>query len=245
MGIFRNLAKILLSTAFMFSLTIFIALFLLTKFTEHPTLKQIAPPLIEEQMNVTEEQKATILNYLKFRCENEREIEIDIGKKIIIGCEDVKNLSEENITNYFANKIFDALYFEKYECELKECLENKKFEYFLSFDFHKAASEFSKYFLILSIVFGLLYFISIESFENKLLSMGTILILTSLPYFLIDYTSFLMPEGLIWHRSQAMIIQNLKEQASFLLYFFIAGILLLLAYFSIRLRKRSLLTKNN
>jgi len=245
MGILRNFAKALLSTAFLLSLSIFIALFLLTKTTEYSTLKQIAFPLIEEQMNITEEQKAAILNYLKYRCLNEKEVDMDIGKKIKVSCEDVESLSKENITNYFVNKIFDVFYFEKYECKLKECLENKKFEYFLSFDFHETASELSKYFLLLTIIFGILYFISIETLESRILSFGTILILTSIPYFFIDYTSFLMPKGFIDYKTQTIIIQNLKEQASFLLYFFIVGILLLLVYFAIVLKKRGLLTKNN
>jgi len=238
MGILRNLAKALLSTAFILSLTIFITLFLLTKITEYSTLKQIAFPLIEGQMNITEEQKVAILNYLKYRCTNEKEVKIDIGKKISVSCEEVESLKEENITNYFVNKIFDAFYFERYECKLKECLENKKFEYFLSFDFHETASEFSKYFLLLTIIFGILYLISIETLESRILSFGTILILTSIPYFFIDYTSFLMPKSFIDYKTQVMIIQNLKEQASFLLYLFIAGILLLLVHFTILLKKR-------
>ena len=243
MGILRNLAKAMLSVAFLLSLTIFITLLLLTKITEYSTLKQIAFPLIEEQMNITEEQKMAILNYLKYRCINEKEVEMDIGKKISVSCKDVETLSERNITNYFVNKIFDAFYFEKYRCELKECLENKKFEYFLSFGFHETASEFSKYFLLLTIIFGLLYFISMETLESRILSFGTILILTSLPYFLLDYTNFLMPKSFIDYKTQTIIVQNLKEEASFLLYFLVGGILLLLLYFVILLKKKRFINK--
>ncbi len=244
MGILRNLAKVFLSTFFLLSLAIFIALLLLIKITEYPTLKQIAFPLIESQINVTEEQKLAMLNYLKYRCLNEKEVSIEIGKNISISCEELSTLNEGNITNYFVGKIFDVFYFESYGCELQECLKNQKLEYFLSFDFHKKISEFLKYFLIATIVFGLLYFISIENFESRILSFGIIFILTSIPYFIIDYSILLMPKSLETQQIQTIIIQIFKEQASFLLYFLIVGILLLLIYFILLIKKTRLLRKS-
>jgi hypothetical protein len=246
MGILRTFSKVLFSTAFVLSLTLLISIFFLSKITDYSTLKQITYPLIEKQLNITEEQKTAILNYLQYRCTNEKEININIGKNISISCEDIKQTNENNITDYLAGKIFDAVYFEKYECELQRCLEMQRFEYFLSFEFHEKISEFFKYLIIVTIVFGLLYFISIESMEGRALSFGIIFLLTSIPYFLIDYSKLLFPQSL--KNSEAaisIIMAEFKIQASFLLYFFFAGILLLLIYFLLRIRKRGLLTKNN
>jgi hypothetical protein len=245
MGILRTFSKVLFSTAFVISFTLLIAIFFLSKITEYSTLKRITYPLIERQLNITEEQKIAILNYLQYRCANEKEININIGKNISISCEDIKKINENNITDYLAGKIFDAFYFEKYECELQGCLEKQRFEYFLSFGFHEKISEFFKYLIIVTIAFGLLYFISIESMEVRALSFGIIFLLTSIPYFLIDYTKLLLPQSLKDSETMSIIIIEFKTQASFLLYFLFAGVLLLLIYFLIRIRKRGLLTKNN
>ena len=245
MGILRTFSKVLFSTAFVISFTLLIAIFFLSKITEYSTLKRITYPLIERQLNITEEQKIAILNYLKYRCANEKEININIGKNISISCEDIKKINENNITDYLAGKIFDAFYFEKYECELQGCLEKQRFEYFLSFGFHEKISEFFKYLIIVTIAFGLLYFISIESMEVRALSFGIIFLLTSIPYFLIDYTKLLLPQSLKDSETMSIIIIEFKTQASFLLYFLFAGVLLLLIYFLLRIRKRGLLTKNN
>jgi len=245
MGILRNLAKVFLSTFFLMSLTIFTFLLLLTRITEYSTLKRITLPLIESQINVTEGQKIEILNYLKYRCLNEKEVNIEIGKNITISCEDINTLNEENITYYFVNKIFDTFYFENYECKLQECLKDRKLEYFLSLDFHKNISQLSKYFLIAAIAFGLLYLISIETLESRILSLGIIFVLTAVPYFIIDYSALLIPEPKEGLQMRTIMIQIFKEQASFLLYFLIVGIVLLLVYFVLVVRKRCLLTKYN
>jgi len=245
MGILRTFSKVLFSTAFVISFTLLIAIFFLSKITDYSTLKRITYPLIENQLNITEEQKSAIFNYLKYRCANEKEININIGKNISISCEDIKKINENNITDYLAGKIFDAFYFEKYECELQGCLEKQRFEYFLSFWFHEKISEFFKYLIIVTIAFGLLYFISIESMEVRALSFGVIFLLTSMPYFLIDYTKLLLPQSLKDSEAMSIIMVEFKTQASFLLYFLFAGVLLLLIYFLLRIRKRGLLTKNN
>jgi hypothetical protein len=245
MGILRTFSKVLFSTAFVLSLTLLIAVFFLSKITDYSTLKQITYPLIEKQLNITEEQKTAILNYLQYRCANEKEININIGKNISISCEDIKQTNENNITDYLAGKIFDAFYFEKYECELQRCLEKQRFEYFLSSGFHEKISEFFKYLIVVTIVFGLLYFLSIESMEGRVLSFGVIFLLTSIPYFLFEYSKLLLPQSLKDSEATSIIIAELKTQASFLLYFFLVGILLLLIYFLLRIRKRGLLTKNN
>jgi hypothetical protein len=245
MGVLRTFSKVLFSTAFVLSLTLLITVFFLSKITDYSTLKQITYPLIEKQLNITEEQKTAFLNYLQYRCTNEKEININIGKNISITCEDIKKINENNITEYLIGKIFDAFYFEKYDCELQGCLERQRFEYFLSFEFHEKISQFFKYLIIATIIFGLLYFISIESMEGRALSFGIIFLLTSIPYFLVEYIKLLLPQSLKNSEAMSIIIAELKTQASFLLYFLFAGILLLLIYFFLRIRKRGLLTKNN
>ena len=213
--------------------------------TEYDNLKQLASPLIEKQMNISEEQKVAIIEYLKFRCGNESEISIDIGKNISIDCKEIERLNKENLTNFFVEKVFNAFYFEKYDCKLQECLEKQKFEYFLSSDFHENISKFSKYLLIATTIFGLLYFISIETIENKLLSFGTIFVLISIPYLLIDYMNLFFEEKLEQPEIFLEVTRGLKAHASFLLYFFVLGLVFLLIYALLLLRKRRLLRKNN
>jgi hypothetical protein len=93
-------------------------------------------------------------------------------------------------------------------------------------------------------VFGIVYFVLIETIENKLLSFATIFILTSLPYFFFDYLFSLLPNKFSNNEIFASILPKIKTQLDFLLYFFILGLVLLVVYFALILKKRRLLKKN-
>ncbi|MFZ8830485.1 MAG: hypothetical protein ACO2OO_03490 [Candidatus Aenigmatarchaeota archaeon] len=244
MGIFRTIGKMLFSTLFILSLTLTILLLALIKITNYETMKEIAIPIINSQLNLTQEQKTLALQYLKYKCENESKIIFDIGINITIDCKDVSYLKEENLSNYLATKILDSVYFEKYNCKLLECIDMKNLMYFMSFDFNKSIKEIFNYIFIATIVFGIVYFVLIETIENKLLSFATIFILTSLPYFFSDYLFFLLPNKFSKNEIFASILPKIKPQLDFLLYLFILGLILLVVYFALILKKRRLLKKN-
>jgi hypothetical protein len=246
MGIFRTIGKMLFSTLFILSLTLTILLLAFIKITNYETIKEIAIPMINAQLNLTQEQKTLALQYLKYKCENESKITFDIGRNITIDCKDVSYLKEENLSNYLATKILDSVYFEKYNCKLLECIDMKNFMYFMSFDFNKSLSKIFNYLLLATIVFGIAYFALIETIENKLLSFATIFILTSLPYFFSDYLFSMLPIKIGNSEIFASILPKIKAQLDFLLYLFILGLVLLVVYFVLILilKKRRLLKKN-
>jgi preprotein translocase subunit YajC len=244
MGIFRTIGKMLFSTLFILSLTLTILLLTLIKITNYETIKEIATPIINAQLNLTQEQKTLALQYLKYKCENESKITFDIGRNITIDCKDLSYLKEENISSYLATKILDSVYFEKYNCKFQECIEMKNLMYFMSFDFNKSLRKIFNYLLIATIVFGIVYFVLIEKIENKLFSFATIFILTSLPYLFSDYLFSFLPIKIDNNEILALILPKIKAQLDFLLYFFISGLVLLVFYFALILRKRRLLKKN-
>jgi hypothetical protein len=244
MGIFRTIGKMLFSTLFILSLTLTILLLTFIKITNYETIKEIAIPMINAQLNLTQEQKTLALQYLKYKCENESKITFDIGRNITIDCKDVSYLKEENLSNYLATKILDSVYFEKYNCKLQECIEMKNLMYFMSFDFNKSLKEIFNYLLLTTIVFGIVYFVLIETIENKLLSFATIFILTSLPYFFSDYLFSMLPIKISNNEIFALILPKIKTQLDFMLYFFILGLVFLVVYFALILKKRRLLKKN-
>jgi hypothetical protein len=244
MGIFRTIGKMLFSTLFILSLTLTILFLTLIKITNYETIKEIAIPMINTQLNLTPEQKTFALQYLKYKCENESKITFDIGRNITIDCKDVFSLKEENLSNYLATKILDSVYFEKYNCKFQECIEMKNLMYFMSFDFNKSLSKIFNYLLLATIVFGIVYFVLIEKIENKLFSFATIFILTSLPYFFSDYLFSMLPIKIGSNEVLALILPKIKAQLDFLLYLFILGLVLLVFYFALILKKRLILKKN-
>ena len=244
MGIFRTLAKFLSSMLFILLLSLSLLSISISRITNYSTLKEIVAPIIENQLNFTEEQKLALLEYLRYRCLNENEVRLEIGKNISVDCKHVKLMESKNITTFLVDKIFNSFYFEKHDCEFKECLEKRNLEYFLSFDFHQNISYISNYFLIFAIVFGLLYLILIESIENKLLSLGTIFITISIPYFLLDQATLLIPKNIREFGLTPTTIQYLKNQFSFYVHFLVFGTALLVIYFLLLLRKRCLLRKD-
>jgi large-conductance mechanosensitive channel len=247
MGIFKTIGKIFFSTLFIISLTLTILLLTFIKITNYETIKEIAIPMINAQLNLTQEQKTLALQYLKYKCENESRITFDVGKNITIDCKDVTYLKEENLSNYLATKILDSIYFEKYNCRLQECIEIGNLMYFMSFDFNNSLKEIFNYLLLATIVFGVVYFVLIETIENKLLSSATIFILTSLPYFFSDYLFSLfslLPSKFSNHEIFASVAPKIKTQLDFMIYFLIFGLLLLIIYLIIILKKRRLLKKN-
>ena len=233
MGIFRTIGKILFSTLFILSLTLTILLLTLIKITNYEAIKEIAIPMINSQLNLTGEQKTLALQYLKYKCENESKITFDIGINITIDCKDVSYLKEENLSNYLDTKILDSVYFDM-----------KNLMYFMSFDFNKSLKEIFNYIFIATIVFGIVYFVLIETIENKLLSFATIFILTSLLYFFSDYLFSMLPIKISNYEIFASILPKVKPQLDFLLYLFILGLILLVVYFALILKKRRLLKKN-
>jgi len=244
MGIFRTIGKMLFSPLFILSLTLTILLLTFIKITNYETIKEIAIPMINAQLNLTQEQKTLALQYLKYKCENESKITFDIGRNITIDCKDVSYLKEENLSNYLATKILDSVYFEKYNCKLQECIEMKNLMYFMSFDFNKSLKEIFNYLLLVTIVFGIAYFVLIETIENKLLSFATIFILTSLPYFFSDYLFSMLPIKIGNNEILALILPKIKAKLDFMLYFFILGLVFLVVYFALILKKRRILKKN-
>jgi hypothetical protein len=242
MQILKRSAKILSSIFFSLSLTFFLFLFIFFKITSYENVKEIALPFIEAQLNLSKEQAELIVQYTKYQCENASETIINVGKNISLSCKETLSLKPENISNYIASKIFDSLYFEKYNCTLERCVKEKKMTYFISFEFNRFLGKALGYLLLTTILFGGIHLFLIEKPENKLLSLALTFLSVSLPYFSFDVfptslrkiNNFEIPVA--W-------LTKIKAELKFMRLFFFIGLAFLFLYFLFFFKERGLFTK--
>ena len=235
MGILRKICKMLLSFLFLISFSLLILTFSLQKITSYQNLKNITIPLIENQINITEEQKDLALLFLKEKCKGQKEINIEFGKNISIECAEIGNLNKNNLKTYLASKIFDSIYFQRYDCDFISCLKENKIEYLISANFNNFVSSILIYIFAATIAFGILYFLSMEKLEEKILSFAIIFLLSSLPFLLSDY---LIPYKTLNIELLEAILPKIKEELSFIYYIFYAGLALIAVYLILLLKNR-------
>jgi hypothetical protein len=230
MGIIRSIGKIFFSTLFTFFLISTISLYFLLNFLKYENLKEIFFPLIKNQINITEEQKDLILQYLKFECQNKEQISFNFGKNISLNCSEILNLKKEDFEDFVANKVLNYFYFQNISCNFFECIEKRNLEYFITFNFYNSLKKYFYISLIFTIISGIIYLLLIETIEGKLISFSTIFLLLGTTHFLIDYlfNNFLNFLNVKIDLNQIFI--KIKQQLYFLNYFLIFGILLLIIY---------------
>ncbi|MGC8993270.1 MAG: hypothetical protein ACP5H3_00425 [Candidatus Aenigmatarchaeota archaeon] len=235
MGVFRKIFKILISFLFLISFSLLILTISLQKITSYQTLKNITVPLIENQTKISEEQKDLALLFLKEKCKNQREITIEFGTNISIKCDELENLNKDNLKTYIASKIFDSIYFQKYDCDLTKCLKDGKMGYLISADFNSFVSSFLIYIAIATIILGILYFLLIEKLEEKILSFAIIFLLSSAPILFSDY---IIPYRTLNIESLEIISQKIKEELNFIYYIFYLGLAFLIVYLALMVKNR-------
>ena len=230
MGIIRSIGKIFFSSVFTFFLISTISLYFLLNFLKYENLKEIFLPLIKSQINITEEQKDLILQYLKFECQNKKEINFNFGKNISLNCSEVLNLKKEDFEDFIFNKVLNYFYFQNISCNFFECIEKRNLEYFITFNFYNSLKKYFYISLIFTIISGIIYLLLIETIEGKLISFSTIFLLLGITYFLIDYLFNYFLNFLNVKIDLNQIFIKIKQHLYFLNYFLILGIFLLIPY---------------
>ena len=230
MEIIRSIGKIFFSTIFTFFLISTTSLYFLLNFLKYENLKEIFFPLIKNQINITEEQKDLILQYLKFECQNEEEISFNFGKNISLNCSEILNLKKEDFEDFVANKVLNYFYFQNISCNFFECIEKRNLEYFITFNFYNSLKKYFYISLIFTIIFGIIYLLLIETIEGKIISFSTIFLFLGITYFLIDYLFNYFLNFLNIKIDLNQIFIKIKQQLYFLNYFLIFGIFILIPY---------------
>jgi len=234
MKILRTFAKIILFILFSFFLSTTLLAYFLIDFTSYENLREIAIPIIESKINITEKEKTLALQYLKYLCKEKTEISFEFIKNITFNCSEILSLDEKNFTYFLAEKSFQTFYFEKYDCKIIDCFQKNQ-TYFLSNQFNNYLKENFSFLIILTLIFGISYFLILENFSSRLFSFGIIFIFIGISYFLIDFAfNFFQIED---EKIKEIVLMKIKDCSFFLPYFLVFGIVLLIIYIIFKIKK--------
>jgi hypothetical protein len=204
MGFVRKFAKNLFG--FLFSLSLVIAILdnSLIQFTDYSAIKPTVSNLIVEQIkgSIPEEQLSTTYTGLKTLCQHQDTIEIPLFpenvpiENVTVSCSELASTSQESFLNLVSNKMFDNIYYKNYSCEFINCLRNVTENYLVIMSSH--ANNFFKsiqvFAWITAGVFGLAFFLVIETLADKFKSIGISLLTTSILFFVMVYViQYIMP----------------------------------------------------
>ena len=188
MKILRKIGKAIGSTIFVLALSTAILAITLTKLTEHDNIKGLATALISTQITKWVDNGTLTQMHQQFleECKTNETIQLSdlLGQNATIKCEDVEKSTPEGLTNLFANALFDSIYYKKYYCSFIECLQipsQNKLILFVSSETHSFFKNCQYILLIASGVGLAIMLVSIDTWWNRLQSVGKIFLSISLP----------------------------------------------------------------
>ncbi len=198
MSILRVIGKVL--GVFIFSIflgtSIFTASFI--ELTEYDNLKPIVVDLFSKQLteNVTEEQISETHSSLLYQCTNKETIEMPVNEiNITLNCSKIREVEAEELSSLIGVELLNKIYYEKYECEFIECLQEAKGYPIVLFSAH--ANNFfksvEKFLWIGTAIGAIILFISLKTWSGRLKNFGIVLIFTGIPYFLLNFIKGYIP----------------------------------------------------
>lgn len=192
MKILRNIGKTIGSVLFFLALSTAIFAISLTKLTEYDNLKGLITGLIDSQIakGVDNETLTQIHQEFLEECKKNETIQLSgvIGQNVTVKCEDIEKTTPEDLTDLFVNALFESIYYKKYDCSFIECLQKPdqdKLTIFVSLEAHSFFKNCQDILLIASGVGLAIMLISIETWWNRLKSVGITLLSISLPFFIL------------------------------------------------------------
>lgn len=233
MGIIRKIGKIVLGFLFSTSLFLLLILYSTKNLISFETLSNVTLPILSSKVNLTEEQKNNIILYLRHSCSLEKYVTIPFEENITINCNEIENLKPENLEYFLSQKIISKIYYRNYDCKLISCIKEKNLMYFVSNQFYNEIVLILNYALIISIVIGILYLLTLESLNEKLLSFSMTFIIIGISYFILQQTLRQVSSNL---QIPEIVVAKINEKFKILLYALALGILLLLVYLTLLLK---------
>jgi hypothetical protein len=192
MNILRNIGKTIGNIIFVLALLATISAISLAKLTEYNNLKGLVTDSIGSQIakGVDNETLIQIHQQLLEECKTNETIQLSdlLGQNVTIKCEDVEKTTPEGLINLFANGLFESFYYKKYDCSFIQCLQKPgqdKLTLFVSLEAHSFLKNCQYILLIASGVGLAIMLVSIETWWNRLKSVGITLLSVSLPFFIL------------------------------------------------------------
>lgn len=251
MSIERNIGKSIAGFFFFITIGLTLILMSLATLTEYDSVKDIVTKVIQQQppeSQFSEDQKQEIILNLKKECEGKEYIEggsipIEGGADVLIKCSNLQNVNDFESLIYVS--VADTLYYKKYQCGFLDCLRNG--QYFMPLIITEIAHKFYQdafiYSLIITIIVGAVFVILIEDNKSRLKSIGWVLIVSSVPFvimnFMIDYIV-----GLLAPQQAAALVQSVLKNifspiVNIYIYLLIAGIALTTTGYLIKSRDKT------
>lgn len=204
MSAIRKIGKSLGSSFFVFFLTATILILSMIQLTNPENMKLIFTDILNQQLKENSDYSKIYSQVYQYcSLDPTKPIELSsMDQNITLNCSDVQSKkSEEEFKNFLIGKVFDQIYYKKYDCSYIECL-NRPVQNKILVLVSAKTNEFLKSILIYSIiataVFAIIFAASCEKISGVFKGLGTSLIVIGLPYFIIEFLLIkLLPSELI------------------------------------------------
>lgn len=218
----KSVLGLVFFTLFIFSFFIFF-LFDLTHYENLKNLLQYALPFLTNQ-TLSFQEKELIIQSIKTLCRGQENIKINVSEEIDIGCEEVKNLTVENFDSFFVEAYLKSNYYKYYNCTtLFHCLRDRKYFYFLSYQFREELKRYLIISILLTCVVGFFYTLILESWKERIICFSTLFMsIGAIP------VSLEVLAILIRNKTLLFLLKYIIHKLDFLTYFLSFGFLLLL-----------------
>lgn len=273
MGLLRTIVKSFAGLLFSLSLILTISLLLLTQFTGYDYLKSIFSDILVKQFAntladrlPTSEDVRTIQTSFLSYCNMTGHVEIPFSgqemefagqrlnlQNITLNCSEIATTTPDDFIkivsarfiNQVSSKLFDSFYYKNYTCNFIDCIKQGG-ESLMAIASNKSNTFFKttlSYSLIGTFIFGLIWFIAIESWPSRFKSFGWTLIIISAPFFLMNYvTDLILPKLGIPTEIISTVSNSFSRLTSTMttynLIFLVVGIILMVAGYFLALKKK-------
>jgi len=186
MGFIRGSGLFFVGVLLLISFLIGNVLLVLSSSLEYNNVQEKITPVIStiiyKQINSSEIENS--LNLMRTGCQQGKS-QLTLGEdyQFVILCEDINTLSAQEVLDKQIEKFMNETYYKKYDCNFIKCFGENKMPFFLvskmSHDYIK-----SKYYYVLafSVLFAALVFLFTENKKNFPITVGILLVLSSLPF---------------------------------------------------------------
>lgn len=248
MGLLRSVGKAVSGTLFAIFLGLALTSMGIENITSYQTLQPLATTAISQQINssITPDQLSQQLNNAKQQCQGQTQIQVQLqGMNYTIPCSTVNNATPQEVPNLLAQAVVNQTVQKTYSCQPIQCLQtlqgSDRLFYIFSSDFHSFLQTVVYALWILTAITAIGYFFALEGTAGRLKGFGAALVWIGVPYFITGFVTnivlSMLPQQTV-ASIQPLITQMVGQLSNNFLYAFIVGVALLVAGFTLGLKRR-------
>jgi len=239
MSLLRKISKNFLGFFFTVSLILTITIFGLISFTQHDTISKVMGEVLKQSLPDGTD-LPTGLESIKEQCEGQELLQIVTEfEDITINCSDLNVIEEgADMQDFFSSAFVDSIYYKEYNCEFLDCLKEETVPLLITEFANKFYTQILIYFIIATIIFGVLFVLAVEGIKDKLKSVGFSLLWVSVPFIIITFfvgniiSLFFPPE--IVSGTQVALEKFIDPTFNIYIYMLIVGIALVVSGYLVK-----------